>query len=422
MIDPFNILREELVRAAGRVPATDGAPTTERRRQRWRLGRVRRRSHPLAVVLAALVITGSAAATVFSLTASPSQPLAGKVPGAIEPASMAGYRYKLIVTPGLDAGSAFWSAAIRYSGPPLNVHGAVADFAGVGGGYPTQTNPLFGGSGVEYIGQFHPREVGDTVGFLLTGPRVAAVRIGARTIRTVSSADLPAGDRAAVLFLPSGSPMLVAGWSPGMPVRSIMRVPPEPGYKGPTTIPTLAVLPLASNGEVIPTKPTPPYGSFPRFWQAPTAITPGNESSPYHGPSHPLPGVCELTQRGLPALTPEWGHAISSISPARDSQGELFLSCIDTEYFLHGWPLQAAALLDARHPGRVLGPIPGARPVPGHAGMVDLESGQLTAKRIGNAWLVVQGGASLAQRMQVLEALQIAKLEVNHKASGFAPH
>ena len=79
----------------------------------------------------------------------------------------------------------------------------------------------------------------------------------------------------------------------------------------------------------------------------------------------------------------------------------------------------------AIRPGQVLGPIPGARPVPGQPGMVNLATGQfpsslftrnfgVTAKRVGNAWLVVQGGSGLAQRVQVLNALRISKLDLHH--------
>src|ERR1700760_3220361 len=94
MTDPFAILRAELVEAAER--AVLPAP-----RKRW--GWLRRPSRPVGVVLAALVIAGSAAAAVFSL-GSASRPLVGKVPGAVTPASLAGYRYTITVIPGLGAG------------------------------------------------------------------------------------------------------------------------------------------------------------------------------------------------------------------------------------------------------------------------------------------------------------------------------
>jgi hypothetical protein len=38
-------------------------------------------------------------------------------------------------------------------------------------------------------------------------------------------------------------------------MRSYLQMPPEPGHPGPRKIPTLAVLPLARNGELIPTRP-----------------------------------------------------------------------------------------------------------------------------------------------------------------------
>ncbi|MFZ0377140.1 MAG: hypothetical protein WCD11_03275 [Solirubrobacteraceae bacterium] len=104
MKDPFDILRAELVSAAERaaLPA---------RRGRW--GWLRGRSRPVAVLLVALVIAGSAAAAVLSLSSS--QPLAGRVPGAITPASLAGYSYTIAVTPSLPAGVAGWESLIIYT-------------------------------------------------------------------------------------------------------------------------------------------------------------------------------------------------------------------------------------------------------------------------------------------------------------------
>lgn len=87
---------------------------------------------------------------------------------------------------------------------------------------------------------------------------------------------------------------------------------------------------------------------------------------------------------------------------------------MSTEYYLHGWPMTAAVLLDAGRPGAVLGPIPGARAVPRHPSGVDFADASLSARRIGNAWLVVQGGSGTAQRLTVLQALQINKLDLRH--------
>ena len=83
-----------------------------------RSGWLRRPSRPVAVLVVALVIAGSAAAAVLSLSAS--QPLVGRVPGAITPASVAGYNYTIAVTPGPSlegAGAAGWQSWIVYSRP-----------------------------------------------------------------------------------------------------------------------------------------------------------------------------------------------------------------------------------------------------------------------------------------------------------------
>jgi len=156
-----------------------------------------------------------------------------------------------------------------------------------------------------------------------------------------------------------------------------------------------------------------PDTPFPSFWQAPKAITPSIHEPSYHGPTHPrADGVCLLGQHGLPGLNPVWGHTIAKIQPATGSLGALFLSCVDTEYYLHGWPLATGILLDARRPGQVIGPLPGARPVPGAPSVVDFASASLSARRVGNAWIVVRGGSGSRQRLKVLEALRISRFDL----------
>jgi hypothetical protein len=241
MTDPFAILRDELVSAAAAREQV-GAPVPRRWWERV-AGRLGWRSHPLAIVLGALVVSGSATAGVIALTGSSSQPLAGKVPGTVEAASLAGYQYSISVTPNLAAGEAFWNTSISYS-----KDGRFGSGEGGGSLYATRWNPLFGGVGVSG-GSTPPR--GDTVGYVMTAPYVVAVRVGDRTIRTFSSPELPAGDRAAVLFLPAGYPNLVLGWRPGQPIRSHETFP-MPGRR-PLTIHTIAILPIDRDGNVIAT-------------------------------------------------------------------------------------------------------------------------------------------------------------------------
>jgi hypothetical protein len=409
MTDPFGVLRSELMTAAKRAEVT--AP---HRRWDWLRGRTR----PLSVVIAALVICGSATAAVLSLTASSSQPLAGKVPGTIAsaraggPFSVAGYRYRIVVTPNLGAGQAGWNTGIQYIGRgPQSGTGE-----GSGGTYATASNPIFGGTGGGFVSSSQWQR-GDTVGNVITGPQVAAVRIGNRTIRTFTSTELPAGDRAAVFFLPAGSPQTTFGWRSGQPIRSYVRLPsgPHPGSDPNkwTKFPTIALLPLDASGHVLASTFSYPDPAFQFFWQAPKAVTPNNEQPPYHGPTRPrADAICALGQNGLRALTPVWGDTILRIKPVPNSLGALFLSCVDTEYYLHGWPLATGLLLDARRPGQVLGALPGTHPVPGVPGAVDFPSANLSARRIGNAWLVVRGGSGTRQRLSALEALRISRLDL----------
>lgn len=236
---------------------------------------------------------------------------------------------------------------------------------------------------------------------------------------------IPAKGR--VFLIPANGPAPVGKHSPGM--KNVVLVPVEP---------------LARSGQAIPTHFTPfPDEPPPLTWMAPDAVsrwwplgefTVPYQGPGYHAPTRPRPGVCELAQHGLPALHAQFGHTIAWIAPVPDAVGEVFLSCVDTEYWMDGWPLQAAVLLDGHRPGQVLGPIPGAQPVPGQPDMVNLPLGRvplnydtpisadspqlsLTAKRVGNAWLVVQGGYGLAQRVHVLNALRIRKLDLHRLTS-----
>jgi hypothetical protein len=348
------------------------------------------------VALVPLAIAGSAAAYGDAGSTVASQPLTGRVPGVAVrhqrgAFSASGYDYRIVVEPSLAAGTPGWVSALTYS-----LRGSSGGGGGGGGGYPTKAWPFFADDGgvTSYLPGRPPR--GDVVDYVLTGPEVAAVRVGELTIPTFSDSRLPVGDRAAVFFRRAAAPPAVV----------------IPGLSGPRG--AVLVVPLDAAGHVISVRPLYPSTTPSRYWQAPTAVTPTIHEPPYNGPTHPLPGACELGQHGLPGLVPEFGHVVRHIRAVTGSEGEVFVSCVDTEYYLRGWPLDVAVLVDAAAPGQVLGPIPGASPVVGHPGVVNLAAGpfpgSLTAEQIGEAWLVVQGGASLAQQLRVLRALDVAKL------------
>lgn len=321
--------------------------------------------------------------------ATASQRLSGRVPGTHTPGlrqipvSVAGDRYRIVIEPSLEAGQPGWTSALIYSG---------LGGTGGGGGYPTRSWPFVGTAFTTYAGGQAP--AGDVVDYFITGPGVAAVHFGTRVVSTFSGPQLPSGDRAAVFFVPASSPVVI----------------PYPGIRFPGK--SRRLFALDSRGRIIRTHFFRPSVYRSTFWQAPSA---GYSSEPpFTGPDHPLPGACELSEHGLPALTPEFGHVIKRIRPVHSATGEVFLSCIDTTYYLHGWPLEVAVLVNAKDPGHRPGPIPGAHRVPGHPATMKLAAGSfpgaLTGRRIGQAWLVVQGGASLGQRLGVLDALTIQRL------------
>ena len=131
----------------------------------------------------------------------------------------------------------------------------------------------------------------------------------------------------------------------------------------------------------------------------------------WQAPQLPPAGPCQIHVRGLPGLTPEWGHVAATIPPYPGTiVGRAFASCIDTEYYVHNWPLETAVLLDAGHPGARPAAIPDLHAILGEPGLFAAPGdwyGQITATRRGNAWLVVAGGSGQGQRIQVLRHLGV---------------
>jgi hypothetical protein len=384
-----------------------------------------RRAHPIALVAASLIACASAAAAIVSLSGHASQPLAGQVPGThvlgtlrgVQPES--GDAYQITVAPDLQAGDAGWCTSIQYSagGKPAEGSGGCE----TGGSYPTASRPVFGSFAHWWFPARAPS--GDTVGYVLTGPGVAAIRIGSRTILAKSQPGLPAGDKAAVFFLPAkSSPVMVP--PAGTPYPYEIRVPSFDPYlvrlsksgkalprAKPNLVRAIPILALNEAGQVIR------YGSdetsvlgHVRFWQR--SATRANR---LQGISRtPRPGACAISQTGLTRLTPVFGRTVQRIVSRPDLQGQGFLSCLDTYYTLDRSLLRAGVLLDAHDPGGTLSPIPGSSAVPGHPNTINvplpgLLPGAITARREGKAWLVVQGGRNEAQRLQLLRALRITK-------------
>jgi hypothetical protein len=131
--------------------------------------------------------------------------------------------------------------------------------------------------------------------------------------------------------------------------------------------------------------------------------------SAWRAPEQPPAGVCSISAVHLAGLTPRFGHVVTSVSATPGLAGGGFASCIDTEYSFAHSSFDAAVLLDAAQPGSAApAPLPGGAPVRHHPGMFSAPgwNGQILARRVGDAWLAVEGAASLRQRIQILSHLR----------------
>jgi hypothetical protein len=278
-----------------------------------------------------------------------------QVPGARTSARI---RSAARIAPSLTGGSTGWEVRSGGGGSCCSV--------------PVRGEPLAGGITVD------SRSGYDTATFL-AGPELAAVQV--------------AGHRIPITTVPGHLPF-------GLRLVQVKIEHPHAGQAPPAQTPqvpwpTRPMLALDSRGRALEPSKTPDEQLIPtRWWQRPQA---------------PASGPCRLSAHGLRGLSAQWGHVAGAIAPyPRPIAGRAFSSCIDTEYYLHGWPLDAAILLDAGHPGSPPAPIPGLSAAPGARGFLNGPGGfqgDITAARLGDAWLAVAGGRGLAQRLEVLRHL-----------------
>ena len=269
-------------------------------------------------------------------------------------------RFDVRLSPVLTGGSYGWCVAVKEKGDTF------AEADGECGTAPVVSRPL---ATELTIGSAKSDRESIVV---LSTPRVAAVEVnGRRRVATVAPAGLPYGLRVARIVIP-------------LPRRA-----GSLGVKSSFTSlrsPKLAA--LNARGQVIPdTVVREPAGIVNRSGRGP----------------------CALHAAGVPGLAAQWSHLAGAIRPFPGKLvGRAFFSCIDTEYYLRHWPIDAAILLDAAHPGAQPAAIPGLTPVPGARGYFNGPGdfkGELTATRVGRTWLVVAGGSGLLQRLDVLRHL-----------------
>jgi hypothetical protein len=265
---------------------------------------------------------------------------------------------EVLLVPPIQGGSSGWCLVV------------VGDSFGCGG-LQVPDSPIFTES---WGGEGTPNGSELIEGSAVTTSTVAAVSInGGASIPTRTESALPAGLRAVA-------------------VEIHLRT-------GPSRTPLPHFTALNASGEVIPQ----PSGQA----QYASVDLPGTRG--WKRPAPVARGACRLTAAGLSRLSAQWGAVLTRISPYTGSVGQPFISCISTEFYLNNWPLLSGVLLDGGHPGAAPASLPAMSPLPGHPGIVVAPGaeGQMVARRIPKAWLVVDGGKDLKQRLTLLQHLRV---------------
>jgi hypothetical protein len=362
----------------------------------WRHG-----ARALALLAFVALLTGAAAAAAVLLGgAHSSAPLSGALPELRQ--SLGSTSYRIGFTPDISGGHVGWSLG---HGHFERLYGGGASGCGRG---PTVAEPFIDADVVGGSGGREGRHFSYQIAYYLTAPQVAAVRaLPTLTIRTRPEPRLPGGYRVAVGFPQvehGGSPQAIGAFKP---------------------------VALAANGRElaarrlqggIPWVPDPTV-SWQRSPQVGLQILfaiprPAGRARGQRVlvRRRPPAGPCAIDSSRLPGAQQQLGNVVLRVRPVPQVIGRAYLSCIDTEITDRGWAADVALLLDAHHPGISPAPLPGATPVAGHPGVVNEQGGifgDITGRRVGDAWLVVESRSrlalrtsALAQRLAMLDALR----------------
>jgi len=246
---------------------------------------------------------------------------------------------------------------------------------------------------------------GGLVYVMLTAPNVAAVRVGdLGTVRVQTVPGLPPGDHAIAFRETAGSIGTVV--PPGATAAWIRRNLGD----GPRIILTA----LDSSGKAVPFSTTAALRQFYlrlrverlRDWTT-------NAAS----------GRCAVSE-DVAGLAVQSSRALTRIAAEPDAGSGALLSCLWGIYRFEGKRYQVAVMLNASTPAAQPGPIWDAQSLAGHPGIVAVQHAPSTpdnaivARRAGNAslavapWVGYPGYPSLRQRLEVLAALHLTRLDL----------
>jgi hypothetical protein len=356
------------------------------RRRRWR-------RHALVVALAALAFAGGVAAAIDTNGSSSRGELLARRTARWLAWERAHRSYAVSVEPELTAGRAGICAF------PAGSDNSEC------GPYPSAGHPLFDHDGMT-IPPHGRVPKGGVLETVMAGPGVAAVRVNhLGTFPVRHQPGLPAGDGAALFRLPAGAREIVV--PPGMGPKALA------GFEEARHSTALTLTALNAAGKPMPTgEDAGSRGMASRFWQSPEPVA---------------RGVCALDVAPLPGLTARFGEVATMIWGMRRLQSSAFLSCLSGYYTYDGGGFEVGVLLSATHPGSRPGALWGASAVPGRPGLMNVAApppntppwvgfrtrGEAsTARREGEAWLVVRSRSDLSKRIAVLDALHVSNVEV----------
>ncbi len=318
------------------------------RRGRWRS---LRRWPPLAVAALVLAIAAAAAAAIVVLVEHGSAPLTGTVP------TLRVLHYDVSVTPDLEAGDAGWCSFPRFwtSGVPAPYYGGGTCAPAYRPGAPivvAAEQPISNARNLlqsSHIPTTAAQGNANLFSAVVTS-RVAAIRLRPGDIVTATR-----------------DPRLAPGWKAVIAFVS--------GQIDPVA--------LDSTGRVILEA-----GTAPQLTRATTRAYPvgsGAASSP-----------CWIRPPRIPWVTASWGVIATRVPTLVTAvEANVLFSCARSWYSIKGSSMapSAAILLGARHPHEVAPTLPGLKPTarPGIFTEDGGADGPILARRVGRAWLVVQG-------------------------------
>jgi hypothetical protein len=351
--------------------------------------------HPrtLVAAVACFVIGGPALAVALGvLNGQPSAPTSGRFTTPNADSSVAALGYQITVTPNLQAGAVGWCVSDR-------------TFAERGGGgsrgcapAPSPSSPVVIAGGSDFTSHRPGLTATTTSTVYLTTARVAAVRVSrSLAVLTRSDAQIPPAYRIAILVHQT--------ITHGRPQRPI------------TVHVTAVALDRAGNQIGSPASNAP--SAVPH--EASTFWTRGEPTGPSTEPllRMPPPAACEIDTSALQGATPFFGSVVAHVRGFSTLAGDSYVSCADTHFAYRGLAVVAAILLDAQDPGEAPALLPAATPVAQHpqtytqplvtpssnSHPARSPSAIITARRLGNAWLIVQADGTLPQRLAILDRL-----------------